>query len=120
MHRDICGPIHPPCGPFHYFMVLIDAFTKWSNVRLLSTHNVTFARLLAQIIGLRAQFLDYPIKKIHLHNARDFSSQSFINYYMSIGIGVEHLVAHVYTPNGLVEFLIKKLQLIARPLLLET
>ena len=22
---DICGPIHPPCGPFLYFMVLIDA-----------------------------------------------------------------------------------------------
>jgi hypothetical protein len=22
---DICGPIHPSCGPFHYFMVLIDA-----------------------------------------------------------------------------------------------
>ena len=22
---DICGPIHPPCGPFRYFMVLIDA-----------------------------------------------------------------------------------------------
>ena len=21
---DICGPIHPPSGPFHYFMVLID------------------------------------------------------------------------------------------------
>ena len=22
---DICGAIHPPCGPFKYFMVLIDA-----------------------------------------------------------------------------------------------
>ena len=21
IHRDICGPIHPPCGPFHYFML---------------------------------------------------------------------------------------------------
>ncbi|MCF6774923.1 GAG-pre-integrase domain-containing protein, partial [Corynebacterium sp. MC-12] len=25
---DICGPIHPPCGPFRYFMVLIDASTR--------------------------------------------------------------------------------------------
>ena len=24
---DICGPIHPPSGPFRYFMVLIDALT---------------------------------------------------------------------------------------------
>ncbi|KAJ0857525.1 putative GAG-pre-integrase domain-containing protein [Helianthus annuus] len=23
IQRDICGPIHPPCGPFRYFLVLI-------------------------------------------------------------------------------------------------
>ena len=23
IHGNICGPIHPPCGPFHYFMILI-------------------------------------------------------------------------------------------------
>ena len=28
---DICGPIHPPSGPFRYFMVLIDASTRWSH-----------------------------------------------------------------------------------------
>jgi hypothetical protein len=28
IHGDICGPIHPPCGPFRYFMVLIDASTR--------------------------------------------------------------------------------------------
>ena len=27
---DICGPIHPPSGPFRYFMVLIDASTRRS------------------------------------------------------------------------------------------
>jgi hypothetical protein len=25
---DICGPIDPPCGPFRYFIVLIDASTR--------------------------------------------------------------------------------------------
>ena len=44
---DICGPIHPPCGPFRYFMVLIDASTRWSYVCLLSTRNTAFARMLA-------------------------------------------------------------------------
>lgn len=68
IQRDICGPIHPLCGlihplcgPFRYFMVLIDASTRWSHVCLLSTRNVTFARLLAQIIRLLVQFPDYPI-----------------------------------------------------------
>ncbi|XP_049348517.1 uncharacterized protein LOC125813072 [Solanum verrucosum] len=32
IHGDICGPIHPPCGPFKYYMVLIDASTRWSHV----------------------------------------------------------------------------------------
>ena len=39
---------------------------------------------------------------------------------MSIGIDVEHLVAHTHTQNGLVESLIKRLQMIARPFLIKT
>ena len=39
---------------------------------------------------------------------------------MSIGINIEHHVAHVHTQNGLAESLIKHLQLIARPLLMKT
>ena len=39
---------------------------------------------------------------------------------MSVGIDVEYLVAHTHSQNGLVESLIKHLQLIVRPLLLRT
>ena len=39
---------------------------------------------------------------------------------MSIGIVVDHPVAHVHTQNGLAESLIKRLQLIARPLIMRT
>ena len=39
---------------------------------------------------------------------------------MSIGINIEHLVAHVHTQKGLPESLIKRLQLIPRPLLMKT
>ena len=48
IHGDICGPITPSTGSFQYFMALRDASTSWSHVSLLSTLNVTFARLLAQ------------------------------------------------------------------------
>jgi hypothetical protein len=104
---DICGPIHPPCGPFRYFMVLIDASTRWSHVCLLSTRNIAFTRLLAQIIRLRAQFPDYPIQSIQMDNAGEFTSQAFYDYCMSIGINVEHPVAHTHTQNGLAESFIK-------------
>ena len=39
---------------------------------------------------------------------------------MSIGIDVQHPVTHVHSQNGLAESFIKRLQLIARPLLLNT
>ena len=39
---------------------------------------------------------------------------------MSIGIDVQYLISHVHTHNGLTESFIKRLQLIARPLLLNT
>jgi hypothetical protein len=101
-------------------MILIDASTRWSQVCLLSTCNITFASLLAQIIRLRAQFSNYPIQSIRIDNAGEFTSQAFYDYYMSIGINVEHLVAHTHTQNGLVDSFIKRLQLIARPLLMKT
>ena len=116
VHGDICGPIHPPCRPFQYFMVLIDASMRWSHVCLLATRNIAFSRLLTQIIKLRAQFPNYPIKSIRLDNASEFTSQTFTDYCMSIRINIEHPIAHTHTQNGLVESLIKRLQLIARPL----
>ena len=101
-------------------MALIDTSTRWSHVYLLSTRNVAFARLLAQTIRLWAQFSDYPIRKIRLDNAGEFISQAFIDYCMSIGIDVEHPVVYTYTQNGLAKSVIKRLQIIARPLLMKS
>lgn len=84
-------------------MVLIDASSRWSHVCLLSSRNLTFAKLLAQIIRLRAQFPDYPIKAIRLDNVGEFTSQVFDDYCMSVEIKVEHPVAYVHTQNGLAE-----------------
>jgi hypothetical protein len=66
---DICGPIQPLSGPFRYFMVLIDASTRWSHVCLLSTWNHAFAKLIAQVIWLRASKPEHRIKSIRMDNA---------------------------------------------------
>ena len=85
-------------------MILIDASTKWSHVCLISTHNVIFARLLIQMIRLRAQFPNYSIKTIRLDNVSKITSQTFIDC-MSVEINIEHHVAHTHThthtQNGL-------------------
>ena len=64
--------------------------------------------------------MDYTIKTIRLDNVGEFTSQAFNDYYMSIEVDVEHLVVHVHTQNGLAESFIKRLQLIARPILIRT
>ena len=106
--------------PFRYFMVLVDASCRWSHVCLLSTRNVTFARLLEQIIKLRTHFFEHSIKSIRMDNADEFTSKSFDRYCASLGIEVEHPVPHVHTQNGLEEFMTKRIQVIARTLLLRT
>ena len=90
-------------------MVLVNASTRWSHMCLLSTRNLTFTRLLGQIITLRTQFRDYIIKTIRFDNADEFTSQAFNDYCMSLKINIEHHVAHVHIQNGLVELLIKHL-----------
>ncbi|KAM1736193.1 hypothetical protein ACFX12_014577 [Malus domestica] len=81
---------------------------------LLSTRNVAFSKPLAQVIKLRAHHPDYPIKSIRLDNAGEFTSKTFDDYYMSVGVEVEH------TQNGLAEAFIKCLQMIARSLVIRT
>ena len=77
-----------------------------------------------KIIGtndtIKSAISDYPINTIRLDNASEFTSQAFDAYCVSVGIKVEHPVAHVHTQNGLAESFIKRLQLIARPLLMKS
>ena len=110
----------PSYGPFRYFMVLVDTSTRWSHVCFLSTRNVTFSKLLAQVIKLRAHHPDYLIKYIRLDNAGEFTSKFFYYYCVSVGVKVECLVPYVDTQKGLVEAFIKRLQMIARSLVIRT
>ena len=88
------------CDLFRYLMILIDSSAWWSHVYLLYTYNIAFARLLAQIIRLNAQFLDYSIKIIHLNNTGEFTFKMFNDYCTSISIDVEHPIPHVHTQNS--------------------
>jgi hypothetical protein len=114
---DICGLIQPTSGPFRYFMVLIDISTRWSHMCLLSTRNHAFTKIMVQVIRLKANFYKHWIQSIRLDNAAEFSSRAFNDYCMTQGIQVQHSIPYVHTQNGLAESLIKRIKLIARPLL---
>ncbi|KAM1551595.1 hypothetical protein ACFX10_043707 [Malus domestica] len=101
-------------------MVLFNDSTRWSHVCLLSIRNATLSKLLAQVIRLRDHYPDYSIKSIRLDNAGEFTSKTFDDNCMSVGVEVEHLVPHVHTQNGLAKAFIKRLQMIARSLVILT
>jgi hypothetical protein len=100
-----------------YIIVLIDASTRWSHACLLSTQNHAFANFMMQIIRLKANYPEYRLQPVRLDNAVEFSSRAFNNYCMAQGIKVQHSVPYVHTQNGLTESLIKRIKLIAIPLL---
>lgn len=120
-------------------MVLTDTLTRWSHVSLFSNHGVAFDRFLPQIIRLKAQFPDFPITKfdlitpMNLHQFPNFyikklnlimpvnlHLKSFNDCCMSSRVDVEHSIAHTHTQNGLAEFFTKRLQLIAKQLILRS
>jgi hypothetical protein len=81
---DICHPIQPLCGPFRYFMVLVNESTR----RL--THNHILAKFMTQVIRLKMNYPEYRIKSIHMDNTAKFSSRAFNDYSMAHGIEVQH------------------------------
>ena len=70
-----------------------------------------------QVIKLQAHYSESRIKSFRMDNAAEFSSRAFNDYCMALGIEVQHSVSYVHTQNGLAEALIKRIKLIARPLL---
>jgi hypothetical protein len=61
-------------------MVLINASTRWSHVCLLLTRNHDFAKIMAQVIRLKASFSENRIQSIRLDNATEFSLRAFNDY----------------------------------------
>lgn len=61
---------------FKYFMALIDVSTRRPHVCLISTCNMTLARLLAQIILITSMISDYAIKTFRLDNIGEFTCQA--------------------------------------------
>ena len=118
LQGDLCGPITPPSRPFQYFFVLVDASGKHAEVSLLSTRNLAFPRLLAMIIKIRVHNPNVRIKTLMMDNATEFKSKTFEDFCTATGIHLTYFVPYEHSQNGLAEAYIKKLQMVARPLLL--
>jgi hypothetical protein len=74
-------------------------------------------KFMMQVIRLKANYPEYRLQSVRLDNAAEFSSLTSNDYCMAQGIEVQYSVPYVHTQNSLVESLIKRIKLIANPLL---
>ena len=118
IHGDICDPINPPSEVFRYYFVLAHASGSHFEVSLLPTRNMVFPRLLAIILRYKNHFPENPIKYLRMDNAQEFRSHAFEDYCVANGITLTYSVPYEHAQNGLAEAYVKKIQLVARPLLL--
>jgi hypothetical protein len=72
---------------------------------------------MTQVVRLKANFPKQYLQSVRLDNAAEFSLRAFNDYCMAQGIEVQYSVPYVHTQNGLTDSLIKRIKLIARPLL---
>ena len=94
IHLDLAGPF---LG--HMFLILIDAHSKWLEVRLMSSTTST-----AIISTLRSIFAQFGLPSIIVtDNGRNFTSAEF-EHFLSLN-GIKHLLSSPYHPssNGLAE-----------------
>jgi IS30 family transposase len=78
-------------------------------VCLLSIRNHAFAKIIAQIIKLQANYPVHHIQSIRMDNAAEFILRAFNDYCMALRIQVQHSVPYVHTQNGLAESLIRRI-----------
>lgn len=115
---DTCGPISPPCGPFHYYMVIKDAAGPFKQTHLLMSKNQVMPKLLISIIHFKAHFPQYPIKNIRVDNAAEYLSTTFQRFCESNGTNLQASVPHAHNTGA--ENMVKQIQMVARPMLLRS
>ena len=115
---DVCGPINPPSGPFRYFQVIKDESNVFQKVDLLTTRNQIMSKLLIHMINFKSHYPQYPLKRIRVDNAGEYTSKAMEEYCKASGTDLEMSVAHAH--NSVAENMVKQVQMIARPLLLRS
>ena len=85
---------------------------------MLPTRNMVFPRTLSIILRYMNYFSNFLIKYIKLDNTKEFRSHAFEDLCTASGIELTYLVAYEHSQNRLAEAFVRKIQLVARSLLL--
>lgn len=102
VHTDICGPLDLGFGNSRYFMLIIDDYSRYSSVYMLSNRDqafdyfIEYRQAAEKIHGL-------PIKYMRCDNAPEYVKGRFAEYMKVNGITYETTVPDAPPQNGVAE-----------------
>ena len=103
LHADLCGPITPATiGENHYFMLIVDDYSRWMWVNILRTKDQTlpvftkFKTLVENMRGCR-------IKTLRTDRGGEFLSANFTKLCEETGIERHYTAPYSPQQNGVVE-----------------
>jgi len=103
IHTDICGPIEPPTWDGKkYLMTILDDYTHFIVVKLLSTKGEAFECLKEYILEAEAE-KNLKVSKIRCDNGGEYVSHQLKSWCKNRGIGLDYTIPHTPQHNGKAE-----------------
>ena len=116
VHCNICGPLPPCYGAFHYFILFICCHSCYIFVSLMKTCEEAPEHFL-QFKSLAKTFSQQKLSLLHINNAPELIRGKFEQYCKASGITYEKTVPDSPSQNGVAEHYNLTLVSMARALL---
>lgn len=94
LHGDLCGPISPPTpSRNHYFLLLVDDYTRYMWVSLLPSRDEATAAI-KRVQAAAERKMGKRIQALRTDRGGEFLSAAFEKYYADIGLHRELTTPH--------------------------
>ncbi|KAA8537014.1 hypothetical protein F0562_029492 [Nyssa sinensis] len=103
VHSDLMGPTRTPSYyGFHYVMVLVDSFSRFTWVFFLEHKSETFSKFIQFKEQVEKEF-GLPIKCLRTNNGGEYMSNQFLNYCREHSIQCQMTCPKTPQQNGVAE-----------------
>jgi transposase InsO family protein len=103
LHGDICGPITPPTPSGNrYFLLLVDDYSRYMWICLLSTKDVT-ADAIKYVQAATERKTEKKLLALRTDCGGEFAATDFVKYCAELGVHLQLTALYSPQQNGVVE-----------------
>ena len=118
IHCDICGPLPPSYASYHYFILFIDCFSRFTSLYLMKSRDEA-PDLFMQFRSAAETFTGEQIRLLRVDNAPELIRGRLQAHCISHGIAYEKTVPDSPNQNGVAERSNQTLACMTRAMLLD-